>query len=64
MSLFGYDESDLAAARRQGEREGERRVWKMWCRRNLIRGQKPPMFCPNDVIDEVRADLHRERAGL
>lgn len=62
----GYSAGKLAGKKKYADRAGRRasHIWSLWCRSNLRAGRKPPLLCPSDIIDEVRADLARERPGL
>jgi hypothetical protein len=65
MPLVGYSDLDLAAAHRKGERlgraAGEASVYKMWCWERLTSGKEPPMFCPVEVVEQVKREIEAKR---
>jgi len=71
MSLFGASQAELQKAYDMGYADAEEHkkdavnhVWRMWCASNLHRGQRPPLFCPDEVILAVRREHRLKKAGL
>jgi hypothetical protein len=79
VPIFGYSQHDIDAAyargRKRGNREGKReasdkyghdanRVWWKWCYSELMAGNRPPMMCPPEIVDQVREKIRRDRPGV
>lgn len=56
----------LEAKKEFGDRVGRsaNEVWKYWIRNELNHERRPPMLAPDELIDEVRQDLEREKPGV
>lgn len=72
MGFLGYSRAELDAAYERGRREGRssatdnvgrdtRTVWWLSAYHVMLRGGRPPMLCPDDIVDDVRAALERQK---
>jgi hypothetical protein len=79
MPIIGHSDEALEIATYNARLDAERKtkkeyadrvgrsaneVWQLWIRNELLHEHKPPAFAPDELIDEVRQDLEREKPGV